>query len=263
MLGKLDRSVWVLIGANLIPLFGVLAWDWSTFEVVILYWLENVIIGAINILKIMTCSPEPGLMQSIIDKKIAAKGALSESEQAKMDQAQEMLERFGKKAGALNHGIKFFLIPFFTFHYGMFCLVHGIFVFVLLGGGKGMMGGGFGVGKFSELVSSAISAGGIWPALGLCISHLYSFFTNFLGKGEYRRTAAPILMAAPYGRIGVLHIAIIFGAFAIIALGSPVFLLVLMIVGKIALDIKLHLRSHRKLMEKSAQKTTEGSPPMV
>ena len=84
-MGKLDRSIWVLIGANLIPLFGVLVWDWSTFEVVILYWLENVIIGAINILKMMTCLPEPGLMQSIIDKKITAKGALSESEQAKMD----------------------------------------------------------------------------------------------------------------------------------------------------------------------------------
>ena len=54
-------------------------------------------------------------------------------------------------------------------------------------------------------------------------------------------------MMAPYGRIVVLHIAILFGAFAIMALGSPLFLLVLLIVGKIALDLKLHRRSHQKL----------------
>lgn len=54
-------------------------------------------------------------------------------------------------------------------------------------------------------------------------------------------------MAAPYGRIVVLHIAILFGALVITALGSPVFLLILLIIGKIVLDVKLHQRSHRKL----------------
>ncbi|MGB2011794.1 MAG: DUF6498-containing protein, partial [Akkermansiaceae bacterium] len=53
-----QMSGFVLIGANLIPLAGVLAWDWSIFHVVVVYWLENVIIGAINILKMITCSPD-------------------------------------------------------------------------------------------------------------------------------------------------------------------------------------------------------------
>jgi hypothetical protein len=53
-------------------------------------------------------------------------------------------------------------------------------------------------------------------------------------------------MAAPYGCIVVLHIAILFGAFVITALGSPVFMLLLLIVGKIALDVKLRIRSHAK-----------------
>lgn len=47
----MNASVVVLILANLIPLVGVLFWDWSVFEVVVLYWLENVIIGGIYILK--------------------------------------------------------------------------------------------------------------------------------------------------------------------------------------------------------------------
>jgi len=87
--------------------------------------------------------------------------------------------------------------------------------------------------------------------IAIIASHLVSFGWNFIGKGEYRRATASDVMKAPYGRIVVLHITIIFGAFVITALGSPVFLLFLLIVGKILLDAKLHLRSHRKLSESS------------
>ena len=51
---------------------------------------------------------------------------------------------------------------------------------------------------------------------------------------------------APYGRIVVLHLAIIFGAFATMLLGSPVFLLVILVLGKIILDLKMHFRAHQK-----------------
>ena len=97
------------------------------------------------------------------------------------------------------------------------------------------------------MVSQIFDSGGKWFIAAIIASHLFSFFQNYLGKGEFRRTSAPALMAAPYGRIVVLHIAILFGAFVITALGSPVFLLILLIVGKIVLDAKLHLRSRKKL----------------
>lgn len=38
----------VLVGVNLIPLYGVLYQGWSVYEVLVLFWLENVIIGIIN-----------------------------------------------------------------------------------------------------------------------------------------------------------------------------------------------------------------------
>lgn len=264
MLKKLDRSIWVLIGANIIPLIGVLFWGWSTFEVVALYWLENVIIGGINILKMITCSPDRGLVESMMEQKIAERGGkLSAADQEKVEQAREMFDQFGDKAGILNHGIKLFMVPFFAVHYGGFCVGHGLFVFLLLGGNKEMMGGGIGIDQLSELITEAVSTGGVWAALALVISHLFSFFTNYLGKRENRRTVVPILMFAPYGRIVVLHIAIIFGAFAIMALGSPVFLLVLLITGKTLLDIKLHIRSHRKFQGTNQPKATGGIPPMA
>jgi hypothetical protein len=45
-----------LIAVNLIPLVGVLFWKGSLFQVVALHWLENLIIGAINLLKMLVNS---------------------------------------------------------------------------------------------------------------------------------------------------------------------------------------------------------------
>jgi hypothetical protein len=69
---------------------------------------------------------------------------------------------------------------------------------------------------------------------------LFSFFGNFIGAGEYRRTSAKELMTRPYGRIFVLHVTVLFGAALIQWLGSPVTMLVVLIAAKIVLDLKLH-----------------------
>jgi hypothetical protein len=250
----MNASVVVLILANLIPLAGVLFWDWSVFEVVVLYWLENVIIGGINILKMLTCAPDPGKfdLQGRQKRQAVERGWKPGGEEA--EKAREfvgMIETHGDKLRMLHHGSKLFIIPFFAIHYGIFCLVHGSFVFALLGGREGRAGipiSGPGPGGVLEF----ISAGGILGLVALAGSHLFSFFFNYLGKGEFRQTAVPLLMIAPYGRIVVLHIAILFGAFATMMLGSPLFLLVLLVVGKIILDWTFHQRAHRKAATRSA-----------
>lgn len=108
-----------------------------------------------------------------------------------------------------------------------------------------MSGGPF--SEMSKMVSQIFESGGKWFVVAIIGSHFFSFCFNYIGKREYSKTSAPALMAAPYGRIVMLHVAILFGAVVITALGSPVFLLLLLILGKIFLDAKLHLRSHRKL----------------
>lgn len=220
----------MLVAANLLPIAGVLFWGWSVFEIVALYWFENVVIGAVNILKMLTAS-----------------GDLSDNGETSLNAQPEIPDYLKNPAAGklINHGAKFFMIPFFTFHYGMFCFVHGIFVFALLGGKSGQMMTGSPFAMIGKMLPSAFASGGAWFALAIIFSHLFSFFTNYIGKGEFRRSSAPGLMGAPYGRIVVLHIAIILGAFVITALGSSVSLLVLLIIGKIILDAKLHLRSHR------------------
>jgi hypothetical protein len=60
-----------------------------------------------------------------------------------------------------------------------------------------------------------------WGAIGLAISHTASFVINFVGRGEYRRVSAARQMFAPYGRLVILHLTILFGAFVSLAIGSP------------------------------------------
>lgn len=88
-------SVVVLVAANLVPVYGVVVLRWSVFEVVALFWFENVVIGVFNVARMWMAAPErPGLWMA--------------------------------KLGA---------IPFFVVHYGMFTFVHGIFVLMLFGSG--------------------------------------------------------------------------------------------------------------------------------
>lgn len=233
-LSDYKTSAYVLIAANALPLFGVLFLGWDTFSIVALYWSENVIIGAINVLKMITCNPDPN--------------AIDWSKFDKSDPL-ELVELKSKLTGATgtvqlaNQGMKLFLIPFFIFHYGLFCLVHGVFVFALFGHEA------FGFGPFGPLgnIREVFSEQHLWwCVIALAGSHLWSFFVNYLGRGEYRRTAVPLLMAQPYARIVVLHVAILLGAFASLAFGSNIGILMILIVGKTALDLSLHLRERMK-----------------
>ena len=66
-------------------------------------------------------------------------------------------------------------------------------------------------------------------------------------------------MQQPYKRIVLMHLVIIAGGFAVLALGSPLPMLVLMIIGKIALDIHLHRREHRTRPDEQSVEEAPGS----
>lgn len=197
-------SVWTLIASNLVPLYGVLAHGWAVFPIMLLFWLENVVIGALNVVRMLVArSPDaPG-------------------------------------------GAKLFMIPFFTVHYGIFTLVHGIFVFVLFSGGA--MDGPASPPALVEGVWDAVVTWNLeWGLLALTASHVVSFVTNFIGRGEYRRRSVGALMFAPYGRVVVLHLAILGGGFLAMSLGAPTSALVILILLKIVVDLGAHVIEHRQ-----------------
>jgi hypothetical protein len=206
-----------LLAANAIPLVGVMFFGWDAFGIVLLYWSENVAVGFYNILKIAFV------------------------------RVKEPKEHLGK----------LFMIPFFMVHFGGFTGGHGMFILMMFEKSKGdfMHGADWPcflvfIQMLLNVIREAFSI--MTPemklgVLALFVSHGVSFVYNYLIKGEYMRTNPGKLMAAPYSRVFVMHVAIIAGGFALAAMKSPVALLIILVALKTFVDIKLHFHEHKKM----------------
>jgi hypothetical protein len=211
------KSALVLIIANLLPLFGVIFAHWNAFDLVWLFWFENVIIGFFNILKMLTVGMfgnPPGE-----DGRPTVAGTKS---------------RRSTMVGMTVMAV------FFTLHYGGFSFGHGSFVVAFMAKDSGMHDFSL-YDLYVSNVQVAIRNGLGVAMLVLFVSHGFSFVANFLFKREYSAVDFVNLMVGPYARVVILHVAIVFGGFFAMALGSPWVLLLLLIFFKIALDLKLHL----------------------
>ena len=220
-------SALFLIAVNTVPLVGVLLFDWSLFSIVFLYWIENGIVGFFNVLKIAW----------------ARKPVSPES-------------RFTVNNRPAGRASKLVIIPSFIFHYGMFWVVHGVFVIVFFG----LLGDRFfadssgpsgDIGGFSGFEPRGVAI----AAAALLLSHGVSFVVNFLGEREYLNVSPDEQMIEPYSRVVVLHATILGGGFLAAYLGTPLASLVLMIVLKTALDLRAHLKEHRKAQQGPATTT--------
>ena len=209
-----------LVAFNLLPLVGVLFLDWDLLSILVLYWLESGVVGLLNVPKML----------------LAARYGPTDPTAAATASALPAGSR------ALAGGC---LVPFFLFHYGMFWFVHGIFVFLLPA--FAVIGGGTVGGGVSPFGAQGVDLRIVVPgALALAASHVVSFVYNFLGRKEYLNTTVSAQMMAPYGRVVVLHVTILGGAFLVAALGTPVAALAVMVALKTAIDLGLHLRERRK-----------------
>ena len=133
-----------------------------------------------------------------------------------------------------------FAVPFFVGHFGGFMAVHFMFVYGLFL--DGFAGGGPEPGVRAELTAVFVP---LWPALAaLFLSHGVSFAVNFLGQREYAGATVQNLMATPYKRIIVMHLTIIFGGWLAMLLKTPAPALALLILLKIAADLRAHTREH-------------------
>ena len=87
----------------------------------------------------------------------------------------------------------------------------------------------------------------LWPALlALFISHAYSFFSNFLGRGEYRNRLTKDQMSEPYSRIVFMQLALVFGGGLSMILGQTELILIIVIGLKIYFDVKAHIKEHAR-----------------
>src|SRR5438445_6888103 len=86
-------SLFALLLANAFPIAGVLFLGWTVFPLVLLYWLENVVVGGFNVAKMLLAQP------------------------------RQPVYWLGKA----------FLIPFFIVHFGGFTYIHGVLVMAFFG----------------------------------------------------------------------------------------------------------------------------------
>lgn len=225
-LGSTVLSAIVLVAVNLIPLVGVAFWGWSLMLILVLYWIESGIVGVVNIFKIAKAQGDAALPITVNGNRLTVRMAGMSSD-------------FGRAS----------LIGFFVMHYGIFWVVHGVFVFLLplfasissVTTDVSDPGFPFRSVDFGPLPLDAL----VLSAALLAASHVVSYFTNFLGRGEYLRVTPQAQMFSVYGRVVVLHITIIAGASLVGAFGTPFAALVLLVGLKTLIDLVLHLREHR------------------
>lgn len=197
-----DPLSWVSLAVDLAPVWAVFVFGWTATPLVALYWLENLVIGAFTILRMIGTA-----LSSVVSLVMAL-----------------------------------FTVPFFFFHYGMFCFVHGIFVRAFAVGGAG--------GEFEPVSLIQWALGTAPEMIGFVaaiagVSLLYYVF-DFLGRGEYKTSNPQAEMFSPYGRIVTLHVAILLGAGVAFTLNEPLAGVLLLIFIRVVFGIVMTVMRRRK-----------------
>jgi len=209
-------STIILVAANLVPLLGIVFWDWDAFLLLVLYWMETAVIGFWTMMMIA----------------VAPQDAI------------------GPKARKTS---RLFLIPFFIVHSGIFMGVHFLFLWELFAGDWARRVHGpmqfasviiVGAGLWIPLAALFVSRG---------FSFLLTAFGARLLPASLSLAPAPQqaddnpfsekrLLGGFYSRIIVMHLTILIGGFFAVALGTTG-ALIFMVALKIAIDLNLHLKN--------------------
>lgn len=205
LIGQLGRSagtVGLLLAVNLLPLILVFNGFWELRQVIVLYWLENGVIGVWHVLRMLSARRSP-LPLRVMES------------------------------------------AFFCVHYGLFFLVHGMFVMHLM--------------AFPVIIGDPFS---LWRAIPresllmlafLAGSHGYSTWWHFFKGGEFLTARSKELFMRPYARVIVLHLTMLGGGFVVMKSDEPRTLLILLVMLKTVVDLVMHLRSHRPKVGQSGK----------
>ncbi len=192
----LTRSDYFLMAANLLPVAGVWLWDWSPYEVFLVYCLETIIIGIINLVKM-------GIITAVRKTDIWYNGPTQT-----------------KQSGL-------FFMLYFLMHYGIFVGVQMGLFFGVSGIGKGSNINAFSFFyKWPQLISndSLIMLGAFVFVYG------YKMVVDFILSRQYRIIPMTLLMFQPYGRIFIQQITVILGSIFLTFGAGKIFILIFAII---------------------------------
>jgi hypothetical protein len=212
---KLTQSDWLLIIANLVPVYGVWFLQWSAKDVFLVYCFETIIIGFFTILKLT--------ITGIIKKRDDWENGGTTSKQPAL-----------------------LFIFFFLFHYGMFVTIQmGLFFSISgIGNDYHLTFSNF-FYKWPSLINFEIK-------LMLCvfiISYAFRILSEFILSGEYRTISMGYLLFQPYGRIFVQQVTVIIGSIFLGFGAGKIFILVfalILIFFEVIVDLEGLIRKAAK-----------------
>lgn len=208
LLGVPATPLVALVLANLIPLAGVIFFGWDLRGVMLLYWVENVVVGGWAIVRML-----------VIGRLWAVPTIMF---------------------FCLHFGMFMFVHLIFVY-----ALTEATDWSAIEWQGSASFTAPS-KPDASFFPSSSFWSQFSWiGCLALVASHGISFFRNFLAGGEWRRSSLGAEMGRPYPRMLVMHLAILGGGFAIGLLGQPLALLAVLVILKILVDSAAHVVEHR------------------
>ncbi|HYG15785.1 MAG TPA: DUF6498-containing protein [Bacteroidia bacterium] len=221
---RLSPSNITLILANLVPLIGVLFLGWDGKGIFVIYILETIIIGVLNVLKMLVVA------------------ILNDPRNEPPLSPKDTVKGWG-------------IIPFFIFHYFFFVFVQSVLYFAFSsiwqdnGPAPIDLPANFGPYITGETRLALIS---------LTIANIMYVIENFILSGEYKQSTLGGLMFQPYKRIFLQQFVVIFGGFIFMLSGSVVVVAVLFILLKIVADyISANYNSSPKIQEWVKKNTIE------
>lgn len=187
-----------LIAVNIaIPVIGLVVFRWDAATLLFVYWGENVVVMFYALLRL-------AFSKRAADIRVN-----------------------GRRLPLSITASKLLGLGFFSFHFGIFALVHLGFLVTI-----------FATESFSIYLHAILIGAPL-----LFVSHGVSFVQNFWFR-ERQIIPANELMAKPYTRIVPIHVAIIFGGFFVSWMDAPLAGAIILSLTKFLFDVMLHVKSH-------------------
>ena len=209
-------------GFNLVPLYGLVAWHWDAFQLLLLYWGETAILFVCTLAHI-ACIPPAQLGTMIVNGRSVPASRLM-------------------------------MVGFFAVHGGMFLAGHLFFLCVLFADSRlAHIGGAAGFVRTFYIVSGAwapLVLVALAGALDVLTGPYHPAFVDAFARALHVALARPkdavsgqavgSVVGGLYVRVVIMQVAIIFGAFAARVVGSAA-PLVILVVLKTAVDFVIRL----------------------
>lgn len=214
---RLTIEDFLLIAVNIIPLAGVWFYGWDARQVFLVYCMETVIIGVINVIK-MACV-------------------------TLFVRSTDVWENNG--ATSMQSGWLF--IFFFIVHYGFFVFIQTQLFF----GVSGMMPDGSLLMKYSK-IPAVLGENGKLLLLIFIAYYTMQMVFGFFSSGQYKTVSLGRLLFEPYMRIFVQQFVVILGGMFLQFGAGKIFVLIF-VVAKIFFELFINFSRILEIIDKRAK----------